>query len=222
MVGFGTCRELTASLILPLIAAGSAGSKVTLPETPVPTPLIDSSGASVLNTTLLTPLGSLKLNSIGAAFAPTARLMTVSRGSIFIVLRFVASEKRAAEQHGSSEKREAQKIHARHEFFYDHWTLQFSHGILFPARLGRASPTAMRAQHSPESQAENRYGQGQDAERFLHFSAKQYRCSCPRKNNSLPEMAGEASIRSSNRLLARISSLSECLMTLAAPLRPIR
>src|SRR5688572_13330508 len=67
MVGLPTCKELAATTIVPFVADGFSGSNVTVPEMPLAVPLIDSSGASVLNTTLLTPFGSLKSNSIGAA-----------------------------------------------------------------------------------------------------------------------------------------------------------
>src|SRR2546430_16694525 len=44
-LGLPTCSELDCTTILPLIAPGLSGSKVTLPEMPVAVPLMDSSGA---------------------------------------------------------------------------------------------------------------------------------------------------------------------------------
>src|SRR5262249_701146 len=67
MVEFGTCNDLASTTIFPFKEEGSAGSKSTLPETPVAVPLMDSSGASVRKMTLLTPLGSLKSKDSGAA-----------------------------------------------------------------------------------------------------------------------------------------------------------
>lgn len=55
-----TVSESVASTIEPVVASGAAGSKLTVPVTPLPAPVIDSSGASSRKVMLLTPLGSLK------------------------------------------------------------------------------------------------------------------------------------------------------------------
>ena len=51
-IGLPRWSELTTKVIFPFTAPGFSGSKVTCPETPVAVPLIASSGASSLNTTL--------------------------------------------------------------------------------------------------------------------------------------------------------------------------
>src|SRR5438034_2984092 len=54
---------------------------------PVAVPLMDSSGASVLKMTLLTPFGSLKSNSRGAANAVAATEAKMSaQGNLFFIL----------------------------------------------------------------------------------------------------------------------------------------
>ena len=54
-------------MIFPVVAAGFSGSNETAPLMPLALPLMDSSGASSLNTALLTPFGSLKSKDCGAA-----------------------------------------------------------------------------------------------------------------------------------------------------------
>src|SRR5688572_28642012 len=86
IVGLGTCNEEVATTILPLTAAGFSGSKVTAPDTPLAVPLIDSSGASVLKMTVLTPFGSLKLKLIGAATSDPAAQPRMERKVIICLV----------------------------------------------------------------------------------------------------------------------------------------
>src|ERR1043165_4950801 len=88
IIGFPTCIVLAATMILPLVAPGFSGSNVTVPEIPLAVPLIDSSGASVLNTTLLTPFGSLKSNGIGAAEDNAASASALRKGTVNRVIVF--------------------------------------------------------------------------------------------------------------------------------------
>jgi len=58
---FGTRSEDADTTIFPFNEAGSAGSKLTVPLTPVAVPLMDSSGASVLKNDVVDALGVLEI-----------------------------------------------------------------------------------------------------------------------------------------------------------------
>src|ERR1043166_939748 len=86
-MGLPRWSELAATTILPLSAAGLAGSNVTDPEMAVAVPLIDSNGASVLKMTLLTPLGSLKSKVNGAPEQTVAtHAPTMKRNDLCFIL----------------------------------------------------------------------------------------------------------------------------------------
>src|ERR1035437_61521 len=88
-MGLPTCNDEVATTILPLVVAGSAGSKVMVPEMPVALPLTASSGASSLNTALFTPLGSLKSNVSGAASAALLKQASASSKWSLVFMRIV-------------------------------------------------------------------------------------------------------------------------------------
>src|ERR1043165_3153442 len=89
-MGFGTRNDEAVTTIFPFVAAGFAGSNVTVPEIPLALPLMASSGASSLNTALFTLLGSLKSNVCGAANTAQVAAPTINRMAMdfFIHLRF--------------------------------------------------------------------------------------------------------------------------------------
>src|SRR6266487_1990300 len=87
-MGFGTRNDEAATTIFPFVAAGFAGSNVTVPDIPLALPLMASSGASSLNTALFTPLGSLKSNVCGAANAAQVAAMTMNRVAMGFFIRF--------------------------------------------------------------------------------------------------------------------------------------
>ena len=67
MVLLVTVRLLASMTILPVVASGAAGSKETVPVTPLAFPEMGSRSESRWNWTLFTPLGSLKSKEVGAA-----------------------------------------------------------------------------------------------------------------------------------------------------------
>src|SRR5262245_27436676 len=86
-----------------------------------------SSGASSLNTALLTLLGSLKSNVCGAASATAVRLVIANRvarwvfirlGCLMFSFRFGSEQKGNARQHSRAEQGDSQKIHAGHETLF--------------------------------------------------------------------------------------------------------
>src|SRR5579862_9198293 len=123
-IGLGTMSDAVATVILPMVAPGFSGSKVTVPETPLALPLMDSSGASSLNPALLMPLGSLKSNVWGAASATPARVMSArTENFVFIIcfwicglLRFCPDKKGNASQNSRTQQGGGQKIHAGNKF----------------------------------------------------------------------------------------------------------
>src|ERR1035437_8261727 len=100
-----TCNEAVATTILPLVAAGFAGSKVTVPEMPVALPLSASSGASSLNVALFTPLGSLKSNVSGAARAALLKQASASRRWILVFMCLLQSQINAKTPRGKGAKK---------------------------------------------------------------------------------------------------------------------
>src|SRR6478672_8915330 len=84
-MGLGTWSEADSTTIFPFRLPGLAGSKEMIPEVPVAVPLIDSNGASVLKMTLLTPFGSLKSKSCGAASTIEFKPINPRRNAIFFM-----------------------------------------------------------------------------------------------------------------------------------------
>ena len=73
MTGLPVVSDLVSSTMRPVVAAGAAGSKLTVPLTPLAVPEMASSGASSLNWIAFTPLGSLKSKEVGAAYETAAK-----------------------------------------------------------------------------------------------------------------------------------------------------
>ena len=63
-IGLGTMSDAVATVILPFVAPGFSGSNVTVPETPLALPLMDSNGASSLNPALLMLFGILEVEHL--------------------------------------------------------------------------------------------------------------------------------------------------------------
>src|SRR5437588_5800341 len=171
--GFGTRIDGVATTIFPRTAPGFAGSNVTFPVIPEALPLIVSTGASVLNETLFTPLGSLKSNSSGdARKTPASAVKTIKVRDLYFMsccwLFSVEPDQRHAEQHGGADPRKREQINSRHKTIFADRIFQAGHEINVLMVDARFGPAAIAAQRGPARQTGNSYAQSHNAQRSSH------------------------------------------------------
>src|SRR2546430_6409079 len=138
--GFGTRIDAVATTMLPRTAPGFAGSNVTFTVIPEALPLIVSTGASVLNETLFTPLGSLKSNSSGdARKTPASAVKTIKvrdvRDLYFMsccLLFSAESNQRTAKEHGGANPGKREQINSRHKTIFADRIFEAGHEIELP------------------------------------------------------------------------------------------
>src|SRR5258706_13017127 len=131
----GTCIVEVATTILPVVAPGFSKSNTTVPLMPLALPLIASSTPSSLNTTLLTPLGSLKSNVCGEAIAADVTQPSTTRVCSFLFIicmrmnTFGLEHQGNSSQDSCSQHGDSQHFHSRHEAIFVNYAFNAGHWI---------------------------------------------------------------------------------------------
>src|SRR5438874_9106625 len=180
--GFGTRIDGVATTIFPRTAPGFAGSNVTFPVIPEALPLIVSTGASVLNETLFTPLGSLKSNSSGEApKMPASAMKRIKVRDLYFMscclLSSVESDQRTTKEHGGTDPGKREQVNSRHKTIFADRIFQAGHEIELPVIDTRFRPAAIGAKQGPARQTANSDAQGHNAQRSSHSEGGQIKHS---------------------------------------------